>query len=51
MNRAALLLAIIAASVVGACGKEPVEAPAASWHDEVIYHVMPRSFRDSNGVV
>ena len=49
MNRAALLLAIIAASVVGACGKEPVEAPAASWHDEVIYHVMPRSFRDSNG--
>ncbi len=26
------------------------EAPQAhSWHDEVIYHVMPRSFHDSNG--
>ena len=48
-----LLLSCFAAG----CGKEAAvpavqeaAAPAVhSWHDEVIYHVMPRSFYDSNG--
>ena len=27
----------------------PADASPIDWHDEVIYHVMPRSFYDSNG--
>ncbi len=51
MNRHWWLAAV--ACGLGACSPQPdglaVDAPAASWHDEVIYHVMPRSFRDSDG--
>ncbi len=44
------LLLVLAGCAEDAPAPEVASVPEAhSWHDEVIYHVMPRSFRDSNG--
>ncbi len=47
---------VVAATTMAACqgAKSPAgspgpEASRTNWNDEIIYHVMPRSFRDSNG--
>ncbi len=49
MSRSLLAALVFFLWLLAGCEPEGTKPLAASWHDEVIYHVMPRSFRDSNG--
>ena len=36
-------------SLLMPAGSAVAGEPVVQWNDEIVYHVMPRSFRDSNG--